>query len=284
MAGLQAHIDDIGRRPAACLTQYQLEDENESRENQARRRHGAHNLLDRRDSGIPGDSDLGDILVSRKGEHKNDQTAKFQSSNAPNGIDILGPDHIDRGHFDGRSADRQPTADAASDRTGDGIAGIEDQPHVASLERGNRAENWPHVDRKKREKLATRGQSATVHDLTAERDKRLKTQQHSSATRGQNNPATRGQKSLRKNQPHVATKKPYIEAVGASVGTMAFRIRWRENGKRSAPVYLSWVSNDVFQLIKKGDYDAFKKQLISNYVQTTLRSGDGASPRANSVL
>lgn len=133
----------------------------------------------------------------------------------------------------------------------------------------------PHVAEKQRAELATRGQQATVHDLATERDKRLKTQQPELATRGQ--------KSLTK-KARTGAGKPYVEAVGASVGTMAFRLRWRENGKRQPPIYLSRVSNAVFDLIKKGNYEAFKQQLISNHMPGAVRPGDGAPSRAGGVL
>jgi len=96
----------------------------------------------------------------------------------------------------------------------------------------------PHVAKKKRRESATRGKAAKVVDLAAERNKRLSSQGHSPATRGQ---------TLRKNQPRVAKGQPYIEAVKASKGTWAFRLRWYEDGRRVKPVYISRVSDAVYE-------------------------------------
>lgn len=145
-----------------------------------------------------------------------------------------------------------------------------------SVEGENRPESGRPIDGQKQPRVAkekctnraTGGHQAQIVNLKVERDRRHKTQQHS--------PATRGQKSLRKSQPRVAKGKPYVEAVGASVGTMAFRVRWRENGKRQPPVYLSRVSKEVYELIKEGDYEAFKRQLISSYQSGTVRASHTA--------
>lgn len=85
-----------------------------------------------------------------------------------------------------------------------------------------------------------------------------------SATRGGNsNPlestrATRGRKA--------ATRGKWrVDAVKASKGTWAFRLRWVEGGARSAPVYVRRVTDPVYQKIREGNYESFKQQLISNH-------------------
>jgi hypothetical protein len=126
----------------------------------------------------------------------------------------------------------------------------------------------PHVARESSESSITDEHPPKVVSLDAARDKRLKTQQDSAATRGQG--------KLRKSQPPVAKGKPYVEAVGASVGTMAFRLRWRENGKRQPPIYVSRVSMDVYEMIKGGDYEAFKQQLVSSHMPGAIRASHTA--------
>ena len=125
-------------------------------------------------------------------------------------------------------------------------------------------------------RIAKKPITASVVSLSAERAKRIKTQRHSIATRGQSPIATRGQDGLRKAQPRVAIGKAYIEAVGASVGTMAFRLRWRENGKRQLPIYVSRVSMEVYEMIKGGDYEAFKQQLVSSHSASPVRASHTA--------
>jgi hypothetical protein len=126
----------------------------------------------------------------------------------------------------------------------------------------------PHVAKKKRRKPAAPGRAAEVVDLATERNKRLNSQGHS--------PATRGQKTLRKNRPRVAKGEPYIEPVKASKGTWAFRIRWREDGRRVKPIYISRVSDAVYEMIREGDYDSFKEQLIASHMPGAVRAGNRA--------
>lgn len=76
----------------------------------------------------------------------------------------------------------------------------------------------------------------------------------------------------KKKQPRVATGKPYIEAVKASKGTWAFRVRWYQNGHRVSPIYISRVADSVYEIIRKGDYEAFKEQLISSHMPSAIRA------------
>lgn len=134
--------------------------------------------------------------------------------------------------------------------------------------RGGNVDNQPRVAKKKPRKIATRGQLAEVVSLDAERNKRQKSQQHSAATRGR--------KTLRKKQPHVAGGNPYVEAVKASKGTWAFRLRWRSGGQRSKPVYLSRVADPVYEMIREGNYEAFKEQLVASHFAGAVRAGNTA--------
>lgn len=80
------------------------------------------------------------------------------------------------------------------------------------------------------------------------------------------NRATRGK---------LSDRPPKVEAVKNSKGTWAFRLRW--NSLPGRPVaYVTFVSDAVYELIKSGDYDAFKEQLITNYNAKALRANHGA--------
>jgi hypothetical protein len=125
----------------------------------------------------------------------------------------------------------------------------------------------PRVAKKTARKTATRGQTDKISDISAWKAKRQKTQQPELATRGQ--------KCLTK-KSRSGAGKPYVEAVGASVGTVAFRLRWRENGKRMPPIYLSRVSKEVYAIIKTGNYEAFKQQLIASHSEGAIRARNTA--------
>jgi hypothetical protein len=135
---------------------------------------------------------------------------------------------------------------------------------IAVIDGKGNAVKVASVVTKSHPKPATHGNFGNVVDLVAERDKRHRAQQHSLATRGQ--------KGLRKKQPHVAKNQPYVEAVKASKGTWAFRLRWREEGKRQPPVYVSRVADSIYQLIREGDYEAFKQQLIAGHMPSAVRA------------
>ena len=64
---------------------------------------------------------------------------------------------------------------------------------------------------------------------------------------------------------------PKIDAVKASKNTWAFRVRWIEPDGSRPVVYLYRVSDPVYRMIRKGNYAAFKKQLISGY-QSAIRA------------
>jgi hypothetical protein len=126
----------------------------------------------------------------------------------------------------------------------------------------------PHVVRKSAKYRATLGQVAEVVDLAAERRNRRKTHTHSVATRGAI--------KLRKSRIVKGSKSVVVEPVKASKGTWAFRLRVRIDGVRNPPIYVSRVSDLVYQMIREGDYESFKKQLIESYSARAVRSGNGA--------
>lgn len=181
---------------------------------------------------------------------------------------------IARGNAAPKSIAAETTEGKAASPSGISAAGVEDEKidlgipgggdRVADLcaaeivaEHKIADVDQPHVAKKK---LTTRGQKAQTDEIAAWKAKRQKPQRLGLATRGQKK----------------ARSKPYIEAVGASVGTMAFRLRWRENGKRQPPIYLSRVSNDVFTMIKQGNYEAFKNQLVASHFAGAVRAGHTA--------
>jgi hypothetical protein len=124
------------------------------------------------------------------------------------------------------------------------------------------------VAKKADEYRATRGQMADVVDLATERRNRQKTHTHSVATRGAI--------KLRKSRIVKGSKSVVVEPVKASKGTWAFRLRVRIDGVRQPPIYVSRVSDMVYQMIREGDYESFKKQLIESYSARAIRSGNGA--------
>ncbi|MGH9799763.1 MAG: hypothetical protein ACRD82_05310, partial [Blastocatellia bacterium] len=138
-------------------------------------------------------------------------------------------------------------------------------------------ENLPHVAAKKPRKSATRGNLATVHDLAAERAKRHNPQQPESATRGsisKPKAATRGRKLVARKSATCGAWQ--VDFVRASENTYAFRLRWAQGEKRETPLYVSRVSITTFKLIREGNYDAFKIQLISEYGQGAILSSQTA--------
>lgn len=81
--------------------------------------------------------------------------------------------------------------------------------------------------------------------------------------------ATRGEKRGRK--PSIIQTWT-IDAVQASAGTWAFRARTRikdpATGKVSRPVYyLRYVTHDTYQRIRKGNYEGFKKLILTEFTR-----------------
>jgi hypothetical protein len=122
----------------------------------------------------------------------------------------------------------------------------------------------PHVAKKKGRKKATRGNGADVIDLTAIRDKRQKAQQDELATRG---------KTLVGKKTRQSIGPWRVDAVKASAGTWAFRLRRQENGKRSKPIYIRRVANSTYEMIRETNYDGFKQQLVESYLSRAVRAG-----------
>ncbi len=67
-----------------------------------------------------------------------------------------------------------------------------------------------------------------------------------------------------------------VDAVKASKGTWAFRIRERVDGVRGTPITVSRVTDEVYEMIKEGNYEKFKEQLIRNHAASALRSSNRA--------
>lgn len=126
-------------------------------------------------------------------------------------------------------------------------------PHVANKSTTKAAEDLPHVAEKPLPKnvlkFTTRGKSK-------HRKPRAK-----STTKL----ATRGK----------SEKPPKVEDVKASKGTWAFRLRWNSLPGRPV-IYVSRVADSTYELIKKGNYDAFKEQLISSYGESAFRASNQA--------
>lgn len=64
-----------------------------------------------------------------------------------------------------------------------------------------------------------------------------------------------------------------VDYVRASENTYAFRLRWAVGKKRGTPVYVSRVSATIFEIIRKRNYEAFKKQLIAIHGTRALSAG-----------
>lgn len=113
-------------------------------------------------------------------------------------------------------------------------------PHVAPV---NSAKNAPHVARA-----------------------------DNAATSLKSTSATRGTKPA----PHVAQGRWQVDYVRASENTYAFRLRWAEGRKRGTPLYIKRVAATVFQSIRKGNYEAFKQQLIASHSESSLHASHAA--------
>lgn len=126
-------------------------------------------------------------------------------------------------------------------------------PHVANKPATESAAELPHVAEKTLPKnvlkFATRGKSKQVKPRAKSTTKR----------------ATRGK----------SQKPPKVEDVKASKGTWAFRLRWNSLPGRPV-IYVSRVADSTYELIKKGNYEAFKEQLISSYGESALRASNQA--------
>src|SRR5262245_10150945 len=77
-----------------------------------------------------------------------------------------------------------------------------------------------------------------------------------------------------------------VDYVKASKNTWAFRIRWTESDGQRPVIYVSRVSDKLFNLITKGKvrYAQFKKQLIASYKSRTVRESDRTNAGPDSSL
>lgn len=132
----------------------------------------------------------------------------------------------------------------------------------------------PHVAKKK---TATRGkkdaqknshtwQPEKVTNINERLAKRQKTQQPETATRG-------GKLVAKKTKKGIGPWR--VDAVKASAGTWAFRLRRYVDGKRTTPIYVSRVTDAVYEMIRAENYEQTKEQLISNHVQGAVRASYG---------
>jgi len=125
----------------------------------------------------------------------------------------------------------------------------------------------PRVAKKSSRKSATRGKTVPMDEIAAWKANRQKTQQPELATRG---------KKLVSKKTRKGIGEWRVDAVKASAGTWAFRLRRRENGVRSKPIYVSRVANAVYEMIREEDYDSFKEQLIASHMPGTVRASNRA--------
>lgn len=94
------------------------------------------------------------------------------------------------------------------------------------------------------------------------------------ATRGGND--IKPKKSGSKAKSATRGGKWQVDAVKASKGTWAFRIRWAEGATRGTPLYVTRVTDSVYKSIRKGNYAAFKNQLIASYGEGAVRASNQA--------
>jgi len=94
--------------------------------------------------------------------------------------------------------------------------------------------------------------------------------------------ATRGKSS--KPKPSLKSKSksatrgksaPVVEAGKGSKGTWQFRLRWNSEPGRPV-IYVATVTDAVYDLIRKGDYDAYKRSIIASYEARTVSASHTA--------
>jgi hypothetical protein len=201
---------------------------------------------------------LPDAETDRKGEPFETQEAEADdlSAGAHSGRDLADPaagnepesgdDHSVDPEFGKQVEPVEPVTDHQPPTTVEPGIDEEDLPHVA-------LPSLPHVAEKQTPKnvlpFATRGKSGKAKAPAKSKSKL----------------ATRGKSS----------RPPKVEDVKASKGTWAFRLRWNSFPGRPV-IYVSRVADSTYDLIKKGNYENFKEQLISSYGESTLRASNGA--------
>ena len=90
--------------------------------------------------------------------------------------------------------------------------------------------------------------------------------------------ATRGAIRPKKPTSKSATRGnsgPVVEPSKGSKNTWQFRLRWNSLPGRPV-VYVATVTDAVYERIRKGDYEAYKRQIISSYEATSVRAGNKA--------
>jgi len=150
-----------------------------------------------------------------------------------------------RADFVGSHLDSQVGADSAKIKTDDSAAVRGSSRALRRVDDlgDDDAVGAPHVAMS----TATRGKSEKVKPRVKSTIKR----------------ATRGKSAL----------PPKVEDVKASKGTWAFRLRWNSLPGRPV-IYVSRVADSTYELIKKGNYEDFKRQLISSYIESAIRASN----------
>jgi hypothetical protein len=93
--------------------------------------------------------------------------------------------------------------------------------------------------------------------------------------------ATRGKKATKGRQD----KGPVVEAVKASRGTWAFRLRW--NSLPNRPVeYITRVTDETYNLIiaDKEMYERYKRQILQIATTSAVPAGNGTRPSATGTI
>lgn len=87
----------------------------------------------------------------------------------------------------------------------------------------------------------------------------------------------------RRGRPRSAdASRPYVEAVKASKGTWAFRLRWKYSASDRPIIYVDRVSDEVYELIQKEYLSEYKQAIIRNYKGTIPTRKPAARDRLSS--
>lgn len=71
--------------------------------------------------------------------------------------------------------------------------------------------------------------------------------------------------------PDPATPRRYRLEVARSVsGNWCFRLRWSEKGGIRPTIPIACVTHQVYKRIRKGNYEAFKQQVIASHVESVI--------------
>lgn len=125
-------------------------------------------------------------------------------------------------------------------------------------------------------------QASLPHMASFAREASLKSEQvNVSLPESINTVATRGEK-IPKNK---LNKSPVVEAVKASKGTWAFRLRW--NSLPNRPVeYITRVTDATYNLITadKETYERYKRQILQIAVTGSVPTGDETGSSTTGII